>query len=115
MAMLLYGVTLLPLLERVRAEVPEVMSLAYVNVVSLMGPVGPLTCAMGIFRDKGPQVSYYLEDDKSWAVCPRVQEEELKGVFEGAGLWVKFTRGHRLVGGFVGSEAMADRWVKPQV
>ncbi|KAL7553392.1 hypothetical protein ACHAWF_016669, partial [Thalassiosira exigua] len=65
--------------------------------------------------DKGPQVGYYLEDNKSWTVCPRTQEEELRRIFEGMGLRDKFTGGHHLVGGFVGLEAMADCWVKPQV
>ena len=42
-------------------------------------------------------------------------EETERVAFTAESLEVRFFRGHRSVGGFVGSHAMRDRWVEPMV
>ena len=58
---------------------------------------------------------YHPEPEKSWMICPLADEAAGKTVFEARELNVNWTRGHRYVGGFVGSGASRDRWIEPQV
>ena len=59
--------------------------------------------------------TYYPKPAKSFAICPLATEAAAKAVFESESLPVNFCRGHRYVGGYVGSIAMRDRWVEPMV
>ena len=58
---------------------------------------------------------YLPEPEKSFCICPLATEAAAKAIFEEEGLSVKYCRGHRYVGGYVGSLAMKDRWVEPMV
>ena len=58
---------------------------------------------------------YLPEPEKSFLICPIATEQSAKAVFVEANLPVQFRRGHRYVGGYVGSAAMKDRWVEPMV
>jgi hypothetical protein len=48
-------------------------------------------------------------------ICPKEEEAEARVAFEEAGIEVDFCQGKRYVGGFVGSEAMLERWLDPMV
>ena len=73
---------------------------------------------MKVFKQliaKGPSVGYFPEPEKSWHICPKEQEDAARAAFEEAGVPVNFCRGKRYVGGFVGLEAMLERWIDPKV
>ena len=65
--------------------------------------------------DLGPQFGYFPKPQKSFAVYPLATEAEVKTVFTAEGLTMKTCRGHRYVGGHVGSLAMRNRWIEPMV
>ena len=63
----------------------------------------------------GPSVGYHPEPDKMWGICPRRDEEAIRAQFDAKGVPIKLCRGKKIVGGYVGSEAMKERWLKPKV
>ena len=63
----------------------------------------------------GLDFGYYLDPARSFYICPLADELEMKAAFASMDLPVKYCRGHRYVGGFVGSKSMQDRWVEPMV
>jgi len=63
----------------------------------------------------GPHFGYHPEPEKSYVICPLAAEAAAKAIFDAANLPVQYCRGHRYVGGYVGSNAMRDRWVEPMV
>jgi hypothetical protein len=65
--------------------------------------------------EKGPSVGYFPEPAKSYHICPKEEEAEARAAFKEAGIEVNFCRGKHHVGGFVGSEAMLERWLNPMV
>jgi hypothetical protein len=68
-----------------------------------------------LLMEKGPSVGYFPEPAKSYHICPKEEEAEARAAFEEAGISVNFCRGKRYVGGYVGSEAMLERWMDPKV
>ena len=58
---------------------------------------------------------YYPEPAKSFVICPKADEDAAKAAFSALNLPVQYCRGHRYVGGYMGSLAMRDRWIEPQV
>ena len=65
--------------------------------------------------EKGPRVGYFPEPAKSYHICPKEGESEARAAFEEAGISVNFCRGKCYMGGYVGSEAMLERWMDPKV
>ena len=63
----------------------------------------------------GPMFEHLPEPEKSYVICPKADEENARAAFQALDLSVKYCRGHRYVGGYVGSTAMRDRWITPQV
>ena len=115
LAMALYGVALLPLAELLRVNSPEVMQPWYADDAAMMGLAKEAAACFEKLVAVGPQFGYHPEPAKSFVICPLADEEAAKAEFTAKNLPVKFCRGHRYVGGFVGSRAMQDRWVDPMV
>jgi hypothetical protein len=63
----------------------------------------------------GPSVGYFPEPEKSWCICTRAEEEVTRAILAESGMRPNFTRGMKYVGGWVGSEKMKERWIKPKV
>ena len=63
----------------------------------------------------GPSLGYFPEPEKSYVVVPEADEAAAKTAMADDGLTMRYTRGHRYVGGFVGSAASEEAWIKPQV
>ena len=115
LAMALYGIALLPLAEKLRESFPAVMQPWYADDAAMMGKhMGNGRCFQLLIKI-GPHFRYHPEPAKSFYICPLADELEAKAAFASLDLPVKFCRGHRYVGGFVGSKAMRDRWVEPMV
>jgi len=48
-------------------------------------------------------------------ICSGEAEREVREIMMEHDINIQYTRGTRYVGGFIGSEAMEDRWIQPQV
>ena len=77
LAMMIYAVTLLPLAERIRADVREVVQPFYADDLALYGRARFIAKAMALVVRLGPSVGYFPEPDKSGCICTRAEEEEI--------------------------------------
>ena len=57
----------------------------------------------------------YPSQKKLFAICPIAPEAKVLAAFEAENPEVKAGRGHRYVGGYVGSLEMRNRWIEPMV
>jgi len=61
----------------------------------------------------GPILGTIPKPAKSFVIYPLADKAMTKAAFDEKELPVKFCRGHRYVGGFVGSTVMEDCWIEP--
>jgi hypothetical protein len=87
----------------------------YADDLAMMGAVKRSVTVIQELMKRGPDVGYFPQPEKSWHICPKEHEDAAREAFEGAGIQMNFCRGKRYVGGFVGSEAMLERWIDPKV
>ena len=101
--MVLYGLALLPLAEVMREADPGVLKPWYADDTAMQGSVRRNANILRAFMEKGPFHGYFPEPEKSWNVCAEERgEEESRKYFDVEGLKVRFTRGHRYLGGLCG-------------
>jgi hypothetical protein len=116
LAMALYGIALLPLAEILRAEEPSVMQPWFADDSAMQGRAPPAARCFPNCCKVGPHFGYHPEPEKLHYICPLADEAAARAAFEAEGYTkVSFCRGHRYVGGFVGSKAMRDRWIEPKI
>jgi hypothetical protein len=119
---ILYGLELLPLAEFLQrgsnAKQPSnstVLQPWYADNLAMMGASKRIARVFQLLMEKGPSVDYFPEPTKLYHICPKEEEAEARAAFEEAGIEVNFCWGKCYVGGFVGSEAMLERWLDPMV
>ena len=116
LSMALYGVALLPLAELLREKCPDVMQPWYADDEGMQGKPAAVATATVELARVGPMFGYFPEPEKSICICPLAEEQAARAAFAALDIPIeKYRRGHRYVGGYVGSIAMRDRWVKPMV
>ena len=115
LVMALYGIALLPLAELLREKSLEVLQPWYVDDAVMQGKPQDVADTFHELVRLGPMFGYLPEPEKSFAICPLATEVAAKTIFEASGLPVRYRRGHRYVGGFVGSAEMKNLWVRPMV
>ena len=115
LSMAVYGIGLLPLAEHLRRKFPRVLQPWYADDMAAMGVPDEVAGCVVELQRVGPMFGYHPEPEKSWGICPLADEAAGKAAFEAEGLAIKWCRGQRYVGGFVGSLAMRDRWLEPKV
>ena len=93
LAMVLYGITLLPLAEALRMEFPDVLQPWYADDAAMQGPPARVAACFKFLCKLGPMFGYYPELEKSFAICPLAVEQEVKDVFTAEGLAVQTCRG----------------------
>ena len=115
LGMILYGISLLGLGEDLRDSAPGVLQPWYADDFSIYGRASEVARVFQRLCKKGPSVGYFPAPAKSWVICPKRAEAPAKTIMDAAGLPVKWSRGQRYVGGFIGSEKMNRRWLEPMV
>ena len=101
--MALYGIALLPLAELLRKEYLDVLQPWYADDAAMQRVPSRVAKCFKLLTEVGPMFGYLPEPEKSFAICPLASEEGVLAAFATEGLDVKACRGHRYVGGYVGS------------
>ena len=115
LSMALYGIALLPLAETLRSECGEVLQPWYADDAAMQGTPRAVSECFTLLCRLGPMHGYFPEPEKSYAICPEALMVSARSTFIANNLPVSFVSGHRYVGGHVGSRAMRDKWIAPQV
>ena len=115
LAMALYSIALLPLIEHLRREHPRVLQPWYSDDGAIRGTGCDVVACFHELCHVGPQYGYFPGQEKSWAVCAQEDQPELRRIFAVDKLPVKWFFGRRCVGGFAGSKAMERKWVEEKV
>ena len=89
LAMALYGIALLPLIEHLRAEFPDVLQPWYADDGAMHGRGSRVAPCFQELCRAGPMFGYYPEFGKSIAICLLGDQLRLKMRFHEAGLKVK--------------------------
>ena len=114
--MVLYGFTLVPLPEELRAADPELLSLFYVDDADFDGLARRSAQLLKLLMRRGPNWGYLPEPAKSLFISDTPgQEAAAKREFSAEGLTLNLVSGSQYLGAYLGSQAELEAWVKPQV
>ena len=115
MSMYSYGIGLMPLCEQMREAVPTALQTYYADDAAAAGKARANAKCLKFLVEKGPKYGYYSEVEKSWYVCKAEDEAVAQQEFAALNLNIKFTRGQRYLGGFIGSAETKHEWIDGMV
>ena len=116
LSMVLYKITLVPLVEELRAADPGILSPFYADYTAFDGSVRRSAQLLKLLMKRGPEQGYFPEPAKSLLISDTPEKEEAtKREFAKEGLVLNFTRGSRYLGAYLGPQKELETWVKPQV
>ena len=114
--MVLYGITLVPLTEEVRAADLGLLSSFYADDAVFDCSERRSVQILKLLMKRGPDRGYFPELDKSLFISDTPgQEEAAKREFAKEVLVLNFNRGSRYLGAYLFPQKELEAWVKPQV
>jgi hypothetical protein len=111
LAMILYGVALLPLVEKLKEAVPEALIPMFADDAAAVANFTHCASCLEFLCAKGPIYGYHPEAEKTKVICSAADEAEAKAAFLARNLNVQVSRGERYLGAFMGSAVERDKWV----
>ena len=115
-SMVLYGITLVPLAEELRAADPGLLLPFYADDTYFDGLAQHSSQLLKLMMKMGPDRGYFPEPDKSLFISNIPgQEEASKRGFSVEGLTLNFVSGGRYLGAYLGPRDQLEAWAKPQV
>ena len=114
--MVLYGITLVPLAEELRAADPGLLSPFNADDAAFDASARCSAQLLKLLMRRRPDRGYLPEPAKPLFISdtPR-QEAAAKREFPAEGLTLNFVSGSRYLGAYLGPQAELEAWVKPQV
>ena len=91
---------------------PDALQPWFADDASAAGKAADSAACLGFLVEHGPLYGFFVGDDKSHFICKEEDEPVARSEFERLGLKIKFARGYRYLGGFVGSQATKQEWIK---
>ncbi len=113
MAMVLYGVGLIPLVEMLHHAFPDVLQLWYADDSALMGKYAAKAKCLKLLKQVGPWFGYFPKPEKLLHICRSKDEDLARTAFVQEGLTVWFCRSNCYVGGFIGLGVAMFEWIAP--
>ena len=111
--MVLYGITLAPLAEELRAADLGLLSPFYADDAEFDGLVRRSAQLLKLLMRRGPDRGYLPEPAKSLFISDTLgQEAGAKREFAAEGLTLNFVSGSRYLGEYLGLQAELEAWVK---
>ena len=115
MGMSLYGIATMPLAERLRQAIPNALQPWYADDSSAVGTAAQSAKYLQLLQQWGPKYGYFPEPAKCIYICKAVDEPKAREAFVRRGLHIKYSRGKRYLGGFVGSGKKKEELIKNKV
>jgi hypothetical protein len=113
LSMILYGLSLTPLAETIRAAVPNLSQPWYADDSGFVGSVSALAQAQTLLQELGPRRGYYPEPEKSLLIAPLNTPPHALAALDT--FQFQKSDGHRYLGGFVGSGTAEANWIDPKI
>ena len=114
--MILYGITLVPLTEELRAADPGLLSSFYADDAAFDSSVRRSAQLLKLLLKRGPDRGYFPERAK-YLFISDTPEQEARAMreFAAEGLVLNFVSGSIYLGAYLGPQVELEAWVKPQV
>ena len=114
--MILYEITIVPLVEELLAADPGLLSPFYADDAAFDGFARHIAQLLKLLIKRGPDQgnSPYLDKSLFISVNPG-KEAAAKREFAKYGIDLNFVSGSRYLGAYLGPQAELEEWVKPQV
>jgi hypothetical protein len=109
LSMFAYGIGMLPLIRRLKAEFPTVEQPWYADDAGASGKFIEIRRFFRKLEEIGPDFGYFPEPSKSILVVRERNFEAAKIAFSDLGF--KVTKGSRYLGGFIGEESALQEWI----
>ena len=114
--MVLYGITLVPLAEELRAADPGLLSSFYADNAAFAVLERRSAQLLKLLMKRGPDRGYLPQPAKSLFISDTPEQETgANRAFAAEGLVLNFVSGNRYLGAYLGPQAELEAWVKPQV
>ena len=114
--MVLYGITLAPLVEELRNADPTLLSPFYANDTVFDGSFWRSAMKLRLLMDLGPDWEYSPEPAKLLFIANNPEDNEAARLeFEQAGLNRNYVDGSRYLEVFPGPREELEEWVRPEV
>ena len=113
LAMVLYGLTLLPLTEALQEAEPTVLQPWYPDDTAAIGWVLRIARFMKMLKFLGPHRGYFPEPAKSIIICKPEHRKAVETAL--AEFNFRYEEGHHYVGGFIGTTDAKLAWLKPKI
>ena len=113
LAMVLYGLALIPLAEMLRRKVPGAVQPWYADDAAMAGKASEVSTLMGELTRLGPAFGYFPEPNKSILVVPRRHEEAAR--MQLSKFKFKYRKGTRYLGSHIGAECVMRSWLEPKI
>jgi hypothetical protein len=112
LAMLVYGIAVLPLTRKLKNPGKWKQNW-YADDSACLAPLLLLKEWLELLMREGPKLGYYPEPDKSYLVVHSDYIDEAKQIF--MGLKINIVTGQKFLGGFIGGETDVSRWMEQKV
>ena len=106
LAMILYGVAMVPLIRFLKAEIPEVIQAWYADDGASLDKSNPQTALVRLVHKHGPHFGYILNLSK--CVCVVREEDMDKAKCKFSKFNFIYTTGAHYLGGFIGNDNLRD-------
>jgi hypothetical protein len=114
LAMDLYAIGMVPLLDSVKYEITNCKQVAYADDNSGSGKIEQVKEWWESIQENGPKYGYLPEPSKSWLITKPQHEEKARQAFRDSAVKIT-TEGHKQLGASLGSEDYKQTFVKDKV
>ena len=111
LAMAMYAIGTLPLIDKLQGIVQQCW---YADDSAAGGTILDLKRWWNLLQVLGPRYGYFPNGTKSWLVVKEDAVDTVREVFDGTNIHIT-TKGHRYLGGVIGSEAFEQEFLQQKV
>jgi hypothetical protein len=113
LSMIVYGVALLPLSQKLRHAEPMVLQPWYADDMAMVGPCSGIARCTQLLERLGPLRGYFPEPSKSILICKPAAQDDARRALRAFDF--KYVDGSRYLGGFIGTDEARTAWLQPQL